>query len=44
MKLRYPVPAAVLVGLLLPSLAMAGEPYPGPGMMWHGGMFQMSAS
>ena len=41
MKLRYPVLAAVLVGFLLPSLAIAGERYRGPGMMWDGGMFHM---
>ena len=41
MKLRYPAVAAVLVGLLLPSLAMAGERYRGPGMMWDGGLFHM---
>ena len=41
MKLRYPVLAAVLVGLLLPSLASAGERYRGPGMMWDGGVFHM---
>jgi transposase, IS5 family len=32
--------AAALVGLL-PSLAIAGERYRGPGMMWDGGMFHM---
>jgi putative membrane protein len=41
MQLRYPALAATLVGLLLPSLAMAGERYRGPGMMWDGGMFHM---
>jgi putative membrane protein len=41
MKLRYPVLAAVLVGFLLPSLAIAGERYRGPGMMWDGGVFHM---
>ena len=41
MKLRYPVLAAALVGLLLPSLAIAGERYRGPGMMWDGGLFHM---
>ena len=40
MTLRYPVLAAVLVGLL-PSLAIAGERYRGPGMMWDGGVFHM---
>jgi putative membrane protein len=41
MKLRYPALAAALVGLLLPSLAMPGERYRGPGMMWDGGLFHM---
>jgi putative membrane protein len=41
MKLRYPALAAALVGLLLPSLAMTGERYRGPGMMWDGGLFHM---
>jgi putative membrane protein len=41
MTLRYPVLAAVLVGSHLPSLAMAGEGYRGPGMMWDGGVFHM---
>jgi putative membrane protein len=41
MQLRYPVLAAALVGLLLPSLAMSGERYGGPGMMWDGGLFHM---
>ena len=41
MKLRDPVRAAVLVGFLLPSLAIAGERYRGPGMMWDGGVFHM---
>jgi putative membrane protein len=41
MTLRYPVLAAVLVGPHLPSLAMAGERYRGPGMMWDGSMFHM---
>ena len=41
MKLRYPVLSAVLVGFLLPSLAIAGERYRGPGMMWDGGLFHM---
>jgi putative membrane protein len=41
MKLPYPVLAAVLVGTHLPSLAMAGERYRGPGMMWDGGVFHM---
>ena len=41
MKLRYPALAAALVGLLLPSLAIPGERYRGPGMMWDGGLFHM---
>jgi putative membrane protein len=41
MMLRYPVLAAVLVGFALPTLAIAGEGYRGPGMMWDGGMFHM---
>jgi putative membrane protein len=41
MKLRYPALAAALVGLLLPSLAISGERYRGPGMMWDGGVFHM---
>jgi putative membrane protein len=41
MKLRYPALAAALVGLLLPSFAMPGERYRGPGMMWDGGLFHM---
>ena len=42
MQLRYPALAATLVGLLLlPSLALPGERYRGPGMMWDGGMFHM---
>jgi uncharacterized membrane protein len=38
MQLRYPALAATLVGLLLPSLAIAGDR---PGTMWDGGMFHM---
>ena len=41
MKLRYPALAAALVGLLPPPLAIAGERYRDPGMMWDGGMFHM---
>jgi putative membrane protein len=41
MKLRYPVLSAALIGALLPSLAIAGERYRGPGMMWDGGVFHM---
>jgi putative membrane protein len=41
MKLRYPALAAALVGLLLPSIAMPGDRYRGPGMMWDGGLFHM---
>jgi putative membrane protein len=41
MKLRYPVLAVTLVGLLLPLLAIAGERYRGPGMVWDGGIFHM---
>jgi putative membrane protein len=41
MQLRYRALAAALVGFLLPSLAIAGERYRGPGMMWDGGVFHM---
>ena len=43
MKLRYPALAAALVGVLLPSMAIAqpGDRYWGPGMMWDGGLFHM---
>jgi putative membrane protein len=43
MKLRYPMVAAALVGLLMPFIVMAqpGDRYRGPGMMWDGGLFHM---
>jgi putative membrane protein len=41
MQLRYSALTAALVGLLLPSLAISGERYRGPGMMWDGGAFHM---
>jgi putative membrane protein len=41
MQLRYLALTAALVGLLLPSIAMPGERYRGPGMMWDGGLFHM---
>jgi putative membrane protein len=41
MKLRYLTLAGTFAGLLQPSLAMAGERYRGPGMMWDGGLFHM---
>jgi putative membrane protein len=41
MKLRYAALAAALGGLLLPSIAMPGDRYRGPGMLWDGGLFHM---
>jgi len=41
MQLRYSALTAALVGLFLPSLAISGERYRGPGMMWDGGVFHM---